>query len=242
MIDNVQPRKSRAEEMRKVHYKVVKKGSAPAKNETWDGAYWGDVKALSVDKFHSKSSDHRPVTKCKVAHSGRKIHIFFRVEDRYVRCVSTKPQDSVCRDSCVEFFVMPENPGGFYFNFEVNACGVILLYFVEDPSRQQRGPMKKTTPVSPEWIDRIKIERSLPDAAIDPELVGPRVWEIRYTVPVELFEAYLKKDFGELSGQTWRANFYKCGDQTSHPHWASWADVGEPLNFHKPENFQPIEF
>ncbi|MEW6117215.1 MAG: carbohydrate-binding family 9-like protein, partial [Nitrospirota bacterium] len=39
----------------------------------------------------------------------------------------------------------------------------------------------------------------------------------------------------------WRANFYKCGDATSHPHWASWAPV-EALNFHLPHCFGTICF
>ena len=43
------------------------------------------------------------------------------------------------------------------------------------------------------------------------------------------------------SGQVWRANLYKCGDQTSHPHWASWAPIGEALNFHQPGFFGGLD-
>jgi hypothetical protein len=39
-----------------------------------------------------------------------------------------------------------------------------------------------------------------------------------------------------LAGQVWRGNFYKCGDRTSHPHWAAWSPVDE-LNFHLPRCF-----
>jgi hypothetical protein len=44
-----------------------------------------------------------------------------------------------------------------------------------------------------------------------------------------------------VSGQVWHANFYKCGDHTSHKHWASWQPVKE-LNFHRPEDFGDIVF
>ena len=57
--------------------------------------------------------------------------------------------------------------------------------------------------------------------------------------------ALLVKYAGPLPGmqdQTWRANFYKCGDATSHPHWASWNPIGEKLSFHKPEYFGEIVF
>ena len=43
-----------------------------------------------------------------------------------------------------------------------------------------------------------------------------------------------------LPGQTWRGNFYKCADRSSHPHWASWSPLGEPLNFHTPQFFGPL--
>ena len=35
-----------------------------------------------------------------------------------------------------------------------------------------------------------------------------------------------------------RANFYKCGDKTAHPHFLSWNPVGTPSpDFHRPEFF-----
>jgi hypothetical protein len=43
-------------------------------------------------------------------------------------------------------------------------------------------------------------------------------------------------------GQRWRANCFKCADQSSHPHWASWAPIGEVLNFHQPASFGVFEF
>jgi hypothetical protein len=42
-------------------------------------------------------------------------------------------------------------------------------------------------------------------------------------------------------GNLWRANFYKCGDDTSHPHWAAWSPVDE-LNFHLPRCFGRLGF
>jgi hypothetical protein len=50
-----------------------------------------------------------------------------------------------------------------------------------------------------------------------------------------------KTPLGPMSSQSWRDNFYKCGDQTSHPHWASWSPVDD-LNFHLPRCFGTICF
>jgi len=60
-------------------------------------------------------------------------------------------------------------------------------------------------------------------------------WGVGFCVPVALFEAFTGP-LGKLSGQAWRANFYKCGDKTSHPHWASWAPITQP-DFHMPDCF-----
>ena len=51
-------------------------------------------------------------------------------------------------------------------------------------------------------------------------------------------------DTGKPSaGQGWSANFYKCADKTSHPHWGSWAkvEVDRPA-FHLPAYFGTLEF
>jgi hypothetical protein len=45
-----------------------------------------------------------------------------------------------------------------------------------------------------------------------------------------------------LSGQAWRGNFYKCGDETSHPHWGMWAPIREGFTFHQPRFFGTLHF
>lgn len=222
-------------------YVIAAKSAAPSKGEKWDGPYWKDVQPVSIDKFHSRGTDHKPVVKCKVAHSGEAIHVFFKVDDNYIRSVHTKMQDPVCRDSCVEFFVMPPNPKDAYFNFEVNAGGVLYLSYVEDPTRKDLGPLNKFTFVDEKWLPELRIEHSMP-AVVEPEIQTSTTWTIQYSAPVAMFEEYMGKKLGKLGGQAWRANFYKCGDQTSHPHWAMWSDVGDPLSFHKPEKFAEIVF
>jgi hypothetical protein len=178
---------------------------------------------------------------CKTAHSGDQIHIFFKTDDNYIRSINTKMQSPVCQDSCVEYFVTPPNPQGAYFNFEINAGGTLYLSYVEDPQRDPGGPLKKFTFVDEKWLPQLHIEHSMPEV-VEPEIQQPTTWTIQYSIPVELFEEYMGKKIGPLSGQCWQANFYKCGDNTSQPHWASWSNVGEQLNFHQPDKFGTIVF
>ncbi|MCD4824773.1 MAG: carbohydrate-binding family 9-like protein [Phycisphaerae bacterium] len=221
-----------------MEYTISKKDAPPGVNDGWAEGYWSNVKSLPVDQFHPRSSDHRPVTEAKVAYSDDALHLIFRVQDRYVRCVGTKPNDPVCLDSCVEFFVQPL-PGKGYFNFEINCGGTMLLYYAEDPAHTDSG-QAKSTEVDAALAGQVDIRPSMPPV-VDPEITEPVEWTIAYSIPRCLFERYVGP-LGSLGGQTWRANFYKCGDKTSHPHWACWSPIEEELNFHQPKYFAPITF
>ena len=201
-----------------MEYTVMKRDVPPLDGSDWDGDYWGGISVLKIDQFRPEGSNHRPVVEAKLAHSQDAMHVFFRVQDRYVRCVHIDLNTSVCRDSCVELFIQPPNRKE-YINFEINCGGTMLAHFVEDPARpDMHAMMAKYTPVTPEQADMVAIEASMPKV-VDPEITEPTEWTIRYTVPILFFEEFFGP-LGSLGGQTWRANLYKCGDKTSHPHWA----------------------
>ena len=46
---------------------------------------------------------------------------------------------------------------------------------------------------------------------------------------------------GQL-GERWRANFFKCAENSKHPHWASWSPIGPILKFHQPNRFGELYF
>lgn len=213
-------------------YTIQSTATPPALDAAWGAGAWAGTPEGRIAHFHAKSSAHRPDTRFRVLHDNANVYVQFAVQDRYVRSVQTAYQGAVCTDSCVEFFVQPRPDRG-YFNFEVNAGGTLLLFYIEDATRTPNG-FAKFGPVSEAWGRQVQIWHSLP-TVVEPERVEPVDWQIGYRVPVALLEAYTGA-LGTLSGQTWRANFYKCGDQTSHPHWGSWAPITE-LNFHLPACF-----
>ncbi len=219
-------------------YHIARRESAPEAAEAWDGPFWRDAPPLDVGHFHHASTDHRPRTQAKLAHTDEAIHVFFRVEDRYVLSRRTELHATVCRDSCVEFFVEPL-PGKGYFNIEINCGGTMLLFFIEDETPTPEG-FKRYTRVPAELAERITITPSMP-SRIDEEITDPCTWTLRYTIPLSLFEHYLGR-LGPLGGRQWRGNFYKCADESSHPHWASWSPIGEVLSFHLPRTFGELHF
>jgi hypothetical protein len=47
----------------------------------------------------------------------------------------------------------------------------------------------------------------------------------------------------ELKGKTFRANFYKCGDMLSVPHYVTWNPVGtKKPDYHQPAYFGLLKF
>lgn len=223
-----------------MQYVVHRASASPTLADPWSSEdVWATADVAEVRHFHAKSSDHRPVTRCKVMHHENALHVAFQVQDRYVRCVHERYQDMVSRDSCVEFFIEPM-PGRGYFNFEWNCGGAMLLYFIEDPTRVPDAFFRKFTPVPAAIAGRVRTTTSLPPR-VEPEITEPVTWTLRSVIPVGLFGEFLGP-LGDLSGQRWRGNFFKCGDQTSHPHWASWSPIGEVLRFHQPQFFAPILF
>lgn len=203
----------------------------------WDGPAWSSAPAMSIDQFRPESSDHRPVTQAKLLYSAEGLFGLFRVHDRYVRCIHRRFQDPVCRDSCVEFFFQPGGSGG-YFNFEFNCGGALLASYIVDPTRTACG-FKKFTRLSKSNVRQVVIYHSEP-RIVDPERVGDTTWYLEFYIPHPLIEQFA----GTLDltpGAVWRANLYKCGDKTSHPHWAAWSPVDD-LNFHLPHCFGHLRF
>ena len=126
----------------------------------------------------------------------------------------------VNEDSCVEWFVnfMPKKCEK-YFNFEVNANGVMNVAV-----RKERA---NKTALSLEDIASLGIKTEICDT----------FWRVSYVVPFELIRKYIP-EYRYEEGMTILSNFYKCGDKTVRPHYGVWNLI--PLD--KPDYHQPQYF
>lgn len=204
-----------------------------------DGPVWRRADELRIASFHPRGSNHRPRASARLLHDGGWFFVLFRVEDdRFVRAAHTSYDSDTYKDSCVEVFVQPAGRSG-YFALEVNCAGAFSLRYIEDPTRTA-DRFARWTRV--EWEDarRIEVATSMP-YRIDPELAGPVTWWVELAWPVAVMAPYCGA-VGNLGGQRWRGNAFKCADETSHPHWASWAPIGEKLDFHAPQYFGSLLF
>jgi len=218
-------------------YVIRRVRTAPEFRGAWDGEAWGHAKVAEIAHFHPKSSDHRPRTHAKVLYDDAGIYVLMRVADRYVKCVETRHQGRVWVDSCVEFFVQPAATN--YFNIEMNCGGAMLLYCVRIPPRGPDGKFAGHRILTADELAMIRVYHSMPKTT-PIEIAEPVEWCVEYFVPNALLERYVAP-LGPPAQRRWRGNFYKCGDETSHPHFASWHPIGR-FDFHQPECFAPLTF
>lgn len=234
-----------------MEYVIARATKRPTLQGQWNESPWDRTEKIAIANFLSQSKSRHPRTEAKAVFQDDGMFVFFRVFDKYIRCVCTEYQSSVCGDSCVEFFVEPK-PGLGYFNFEINCGGTLLLYYcvipaasqsctpINKPDKDAPTPQPIYNPLPPELGRQVRVYHSMPKV-VDPEIDKDMEWRVEYFIPFAIMEKYVG-DLGVIPGQVWRANFYKCGDNTSHPHWASWAPMGSELNFHLPKYYAPIKF
>ncbi|MCR8924386.1 carbohydrate-binding family 9-like protein [Dasania sp. GY-MA-18] len=219
------------------HYNVKYTALAPALKADWQDPLWQLAATIPIAQFREESSSHRPITEAKLLYSDDGIHGIFQVQDRYVRCVQQNFQDLVCKDSCVEIYFHPKSDRG-YLNFEISGNGTLLSYYITNAERAPGG-FKEFVKITEQQGQQVAIISSLPKV-VEPEISEATTWTLQFFVPFSLLTHYVG-ELGSIKGQQWRCNLFKCGDETSHPHWASWQPVPE-LNFHMPETFGHIVF
>ena len=216
-------------------YKVQKLISPPEVNAKWDKLPWSEIEPILIQNYMGNKPDHFPFTQVKMAYDDSAVYVIFRVEDRYVKAVQTKNQDPVCTDSCVEFFFIPGgNIEDGYFNLEMN-CGGVMLF------QHQMTPQSEKVSISDDDIKKIEVAHTLPKI-VEPEIEEKTTWVVEYRIPFLILDKYVTSS-NPQSNSVWRANFYKCADKTSHPHWLTWAPVYFPSpRFHLPQFFGILEF
>ncbi len=203
----------------------------------WNKPVWQAIKPIMLELYMGHEPKHKPQTQVKLAWDDEHVYVIFRVEDRYVRAVATEYFGSVCKDSCVEFFFTPQqDTADGYFNLETNCIGTILMFHQQARNQGRRN-------LDTADLDTIRLATSLPkNKPIDPEITEPTVWTLEYALPWRMLKNYTNTAC-PAADVKWRANFYKCADQTSQPHWLTWSKI--PLDkpdFHQPRYFGYLEF
>jgi hypothetical protein len=196
------------------------------------GSFWNALPAALIHHYLWLDNGYRPRVEVRACYSRTSLYFFFKAFESRVKARLSRFQDPVYKDSCVELFInpFPDNPTG-YVNLEANALGTILLGV--GPDRHRR------TALAREDMEGFRIVSSISRPVEG--LHGAEFWTLEYRLPLGLF----KKIYGDsiVPGQTARANFYKCGDETEWPHYGAWSPVeSDKPDFHRPDSFGRLLF
>ena len=184
-----------------------------------------DIGTLNWDKFQ-----YKPRVQFAMAYGPKEIYLKFYVQEAHTKAEKSEINEMVCQDSCVEFFVSPADDG-VYYNFEFNPIGTIHLSC--GTGRHDRTRIENAV------ASKVRTMGSMGSLPFG-ERSGDMSWTLTIAIPLEVF---INHDTGSLKGKTFRANFYKCGDMLTVPHYVTWNPVlTEKPDFHRPEYFGEIVF
>jgi hypothetical protein len=184
----------------------------------------------AIDTVNWKDFSYKPGVRFNIAWGENEIYIKYYVRESNVKAEKSKTNEMVCEDSCVEFFVSPSDDG-LYYNLEFNPIGTALMGSGHGRHDSTRADAR--------IVDGIRRLTSMGNAPFG-EISGDLQWTITLAIPLETF-FYHKT--GSLKGKSFRANFYKCGDKLSNPHFVTWNPVGtEKPDYHRPEHFGILKF
>ncbi len=177
-----------------------------------------------------ESHPYKPEVRFNIAWGEREIYLKYYICESHVKAEKSRSNEMVCEDSCVEFFVAPESDG-LYYNFEFNPIGTALM-----GSGHGRHDSSRSDPSLVSSIRRLTTMGREPFS----EISGDIEWSLTVAIPLTLF---FRHRVESLVGKSFRANFYKCGDNLTTPHYLTWNPVkSEKPDYHRPEFFGILNF
>jgi len=184
-----------------------------------------------IDVMNWKIYPVRPETRFKLAYTDKHLLLKFWVKEDGVIACARQANGPVWKDSCVGMFTAtgPDTP---YVNFEFNITGWAMV-----GKGFGRSARKLFPPERHAGIPRLA---SFGRRLLLQEQAGVQAWEMTAVIPIALIAS---TDVQSLSGRTFRGNFYKCAELTSHPHFISWNPIAiDRPDFHRPDHFGGIRF
>ncbi len=173
---------------------------------------------------------YAPEVSFRMFHTGSWLMLRYEVAEQYTAARVTEDNGEVWTDSCVEYFLAPDETG--YYNIEATCIGRILI-------SNRKSRTEGVVPASREVMDKVL---RMPSLGTEPfeEREGDNRWSLTLAIPPQ---ALFRHEINDWSGRKMRMNLYKCGDNLTKPHFLSWQPIlTEHPDFHRPEFFTDIEF
>jgi hypothetical protein len=183
----------------------------------------------NIDQYPWGKTGEFQQIRFKIAHNNHNIYLHYDVIEPEIIATYLKHNTPVYKDSCIEFFIALEEDTNYY-NFEFNALGSCLLAWGPDRYNRQLLDIK--------IIDLIKVKTKI--KRINQNGLTMFNWKIFIIIPLSTFSFNNIKSLKNIKA---RANFYKCGNNLSKPHYITWNNIeSKKPDFHLKSYFGDIKF
>jgi hypothetical protein len=178
-------------------------------DKNWDNAELADV---NICNWEDRKSDIHMTA--KVMYDDNRLYVRMETDEKMPIARQTEQNSMVCNDSCMEFFISPNENDPRYINFEFNPYGTMYVSV-----RKSRHEWEFTD----EDRDYFEVQSH----------VDNKKWVIQFVLPFEYADKYLGGHTKNMKG-----NFYKCGEKDGKRHNLTYylVDVTPP-DFHTPQFF-----
>ena len=184
-------------------------------------------------KYYPWNCDYRPETYACMGWNEENLFLYMRSYEDSIRAEAGRDNGDIYRDSCMEFFFSPDPDRPDWFaNIEMNPNGYLYLAYGPEDSNHRNL-------FTSDAFGHFDLEVQDP-----PRRFNGEYWDLVCVVPA----AYVRQfapDFQIKEGGRLRANFFKCGDGTKHPHYGCWSEIipdSAAPDFYRTEYFGEIEF
>lgn len=193
-----------------------------------DDSVFSGLEPIDIDCLNwAFEYPYRPEVSFRLFHNDAYLFIQYDVREKCTAALETVDGNDVYKDSCVEFFILPEG-SDHYYNFEWNAIGTLCM---------SRRTGRHDPVHAPKEVLSSVLTCSTYGRKAFSEIKGDNLWQLRAAIPCS---ALFGDKLESWEGARFRANFYKCGDALSTPHYVTWAPIGAPSpDYHRPEFFRP---
>ncbi len=183
---------------------------------------WENIPALSIDTL--LWSPEVPISaKAQICYDDKAMYVRLQAVEPHIRAEITDILGEPCNDSCLEFFFCPISSDDRYFNIEFNPNLCMYLgmgYNIQSSIRL----VPEKNPFHP---------------AVTRTADG---WVLEYNIPHSFVRQFFP-EYAPVSGNSIRANCYKCGDLTVQEHYLAWNPIDLPSpRFHCPQFFGTMYF
>ncbi len=175
---------------------------------------------IEITKYYWADGGYEPKVEITLSHDDNNFYVTFKTHESNPLVEKDTHLMHVCEDSCVEWFAnFTPDANGKYFNFEVNAKGIMDASY--------RVDRYDTEHLKVEDIEMLNIKSEIHED----------YWTVSYAVPSELIKKY-SPTFDMNKCTYIKSNFYKCGDNTQIPHYGAYFEPNPQVpDFHRPEYF-----